>query len=404
MEPEFADQLGLPLVHGGKIRELYAVDDPAQILMVATDRISAFDHVLTPAVPGKGKILTQLSNWWFGQLTDIVDNHVVSDQVPAAVAGRGVICERLQMIGVECVARGYLTGSGWVEYQQSRTVCGVPLPEGLSDGDRLPEPIFTPAAKAAFGDHDENIDFAAVERMLGAEQAAAIRDLTLQIYTRAAEIAEHRGLLLADTKFEFGVRADGTIVLADEVLTPDSSRFWDAEEWRRARSRGEVPEAFDKQYVRNWLLRESGWDRAGDAAPPALPAEVIETTRRRYADAYQRLTGEPWREADDSATTLSGMTRVVVEVMPKPEILDPQGKAVTGALRRLGFEGLTVRQGKMFEIEIDGELDDARLAQIEDAAQKLLANTVIEDFVVHVAEESVAEEVAGTESGTRTDG
>nr|WP_246293085.1 phosphoribosylaminoimidazolesuccinocarboxamide synthase [Naumannella cuiyingiana] len=284
----------MPLVHAGKIRELYALPDPDTLLMVATDRISAFDHVLRPGVPDKGAILTQLSQWWFDRLADLVPNHVVSTEVPGAVAGRAVICERLEMIGVECVARGYLTGSGWAEYQRDRTVCGVALPDGLSDGDELPEPIFTPATKAAVGEHDENVDFATVEATIGARRAAAIRDLTMRIYAHARDIAAQRGLVLADTKLEFGVRRDGTIVLADEVLTPDSSRFWDAEAWRASRAEGGVPEAFDKQYVRNWLLTESGWDRAADAPPPPLPDAVVDHTRARYADAYRRLTGEAW--------------------------------------------------------------------------------------------------------------
>jgi phosphoribosylaminoimidazole-succinocarboxamide synthase len=285
----YADALGLPLVHAGKVRELYALDDD-QLLMVATDRISAFDHVLQPLVPDKGVILNQLSLWWFGRLADLVENHVLSTVVPEVVNGRAVICERLAMVPIECVARGYLTGSGWLEYRATGSVCGIDLPAGLVDGSRLPEPIFTPATKAALGEHDMNIDFATVVDTVGADVAERLRALTLAAYARAEKIARERGIILADTKFEFGRRADGTIVLADEVLTPDSSRFWDAERWQP----GGRLEPFDKQFVRNWLLSESGWDRSTDAPPPRLPDEIVAATRAKYADAYQRLTGSPF--------------------------------------------------------------------------------------------------------------
>jgi len=286
MTATYAAQLDWPLVHAGKVRELYAIDED-RLLMVATDRISAFDYVLDSLVPDKGVILNQLSLWWFDQLDDLVDNHVDSTAVPAAVAGRAVICERLAMIPVECVARGYLTGSGWTEYQASGAVCGVELPDGLVDGSRLPEPIFTPATKAALGEHDENVDFATVTASVGVDVATRIRDLTLAAYVRAEGIARGRGLILADTKFEFGQRDDGTIVLADEVLTPDSSRFWDAASWRP----GGRLESYDKQFVRNWLLRESGWDRTSGAPPPPLPPEIIAATRGKYVEAYELLTG-----------------------------------------------------------------------------------------------------------------
>jgi phosphoribosylaminoimidazole-succinocarboxamide synthase len=283
----YSDELDLQLVHAGKIRELYAIG-PDRLLMVATDKISAFDHVLEPTVPDKGVLLTGLSQWWFAQLTEIVDNHVVSTDVPAAVAGRAVVCERLQMTPVECVARGYLTGSGWVEYQQSGSVCGVALPSGLQDGSMLPEPIFTPATKAALGEHDENVDFDTMAATVGEPVAAQLRDLTLRIYARGAAIARERGLILADTKLEFGQRSDGTLVLADEVLTPDSSRFWDASTWRP----GGPLDSFDKQFVRNWLLHDSGWDRASDTPPPPLPDQIVTATRARYVQAYEHLTGE----------------------------------------------------------------------------------------------------------------
>jgi phosphoribosylaminoimidazole-succinocarboxamide synthase len=282
----YAQALGLPLVHAGKVRELYALDGD-RLLMVATDRISAFDHVLEPLVPDKGAILNQLSLWWFGLLAGLVENHVISAEVPEPVAGRAVICERLTMIPVECVARGYLTGSGWGEYLQFGSVCGVKLPKGLVDGSRLEEPIFTPATKAPLGEHDENVDFDAVVDTVGEELAERLRVLTLAVYTRAEAIARDRGIILADTKFEFGQRADGTVVLADEVLTPDSSRFWDAGRWQP----GGPLESFDKQFVRNWLLHESGWDRSSGAAPPPLPDGIVAATRAKYVEAYERLTG-----------------------------------------------------------------------------------------------------------------
>jgi phosphoribosylaminoimidazole-succinocarboxamide synthase len=284
----YADQLSCPLLHRGKVRELYGYDDD-RLLMVATDQISAFDFVLDSLIPDKGAVLTQLSQWWFAQLTDLVDNHVLSSDVPESVRGRAVICERLEMIPVECVARGYLTGSGWLEYQQSQAVCGVALPAGLHDGSQLAEPIFTPATKAAFGEHDENVSYEVVVDTVGAEVAEQIRDLTLAVYQKAERIARDRGIVLADTKLEFGRRADGTIVLADEVLTPDSSRFWDAEAWREG-----VLDSYDKQYVRNWLLHDSGWDKGSGEAPPALPDAVVAATRERYLQAYERLTGGPF--------------------------------------------------------------------------------------------------------------
>lgn len=283
------ESLGLPLIHAGKVREMYALPD-GDVLMVATDNISAFDHVLPTPIPGKGAVLTQLSLWWFERLRDLVPDHVVSVDVPDAVRGRSVVVEKLDMVPVECVARGYLTGSGWAEYQRSRTVCGVPLPDGLRDGDKLPAPIFTPAIKAQLGEHDENVDLATIARLHGDDLAARLRDLTLEVYARAERIAARRGIILADTKFEFGRRDDGTLVLADEVLTPDSSRFWDADLWRP----GESLPSFDKQYVRDWLAEQSGWDR--ETTPPELPAEVVEATRARYVEAYERLTGRSFRE------------------------------------------------------------------------------------------------------------
>ncbi len=284
----YEDRLDLPLIHHGKVRELYALDDQ-RLLMVATDNISAFDYVLDSQIPDKGKVLNQLSLWWFDQLSDVSDHHVLSTDVPPAVAGRAVVCERLRMIGVECVARGYLTGSGWAEYQRSGTVCGIGLPPGLLDGSRLPEPIFTPATKAPMGEHDENVSFAVVADTIGGALAEEIRAKTLALYARAEEIARQRGMIVADTKFEFGQRGDGEVIVADEVLTPDSSRFWEAATWQP----GQRLDSFDKQFVRDWLTAESGWDKDADdpGPPPPLPAEVIAATRSRYLEAYERLTG-----------------------------------------------------------------------------------------------------------------
>ena len=278
--------LGLPLLHAGKVRELYALEDPGLMLMVATDNVSAYDHVLDSPIPDKGVVLTQLSVWWFEQLDDLVANHVVSTEVPAEVAGRALVVERLEMVPIEAVARGYLTGSGWAEYLQSGAVTGIELPSGLHDGSRLPTPIFTPARKAPLGEHDENISFAQMCELVGEDLAVRVRDATLSIYGRAERLARERGIILADTKFEFGLRADGTLVLADEVLTPDSSRFWDADEWAVGRLA-----SFDKQYLRDWLVHDSGWDRSTDQPPPSLPPDVVEATRERYLEAYRRLTG-----------------------------------------------------------------------------------------------------------------
>jgi phosphoribosylaminoimidazole-succinocarboxamide synthase len=281
---------GATHVSSGKVRDLYELPD-GRLLMVASDRISAFDFILDTTIPDKGEILTRMSLWWFDQLADLVPHHVLSTDVPETVRGRAVICERLEMYPVECVARGYLTGTGLLDYRATGEVCGIRLAAGLEDGSRLPEPIFTPAAKAALGDHDENVSYDAVVAAVGSETAASLRDVTLAVYARAEEIARDRGIILADTKLEFGHRPDGTIVLADEVLTPDSSRFWPADQWEPGRSQA----SYDKQFVRNWLLSpESGWDPASGAAPPPLPDEIVERTRDRYVDAFEKLTGHTW--------------------------------------------------------------------------------------------------------------
>lgn len=287
----------------GKVRDLYVpeADNPdwgsAVVLVVASDRISAYDHVLTTPIPDKGAILTALSAWWFERLSEgphPVDHHLVSLDVPAPVAGRAMICRRLEMYPVECVARGYLTGSGLAEYRAAGAVCGVELPEGLVDGSPLPRPIFTPAAKAAVGEHDENVTFDRVAEMVGPSVARDLRRLTLTIYERAERIAAECGIVLADTKIELGTdpAEPGSLVLGDEVLTPDSSRFWDARLWRP----GQAQPSFDKQYVRDWLASAgSGWDRDSDQPPPPLPSDVVERTRQRYIEAYERLTGRAFR-------------------------------------------------------------------------------------------------------------
>ncbi len=284
---------GATHLHSGKVRDLYRLAD-GNLLMVASDRISAYDFVLDTPIPDKGEILTRMSLWWFDQLADLVPNHVISIDVPHQVKGRAVVCEELAMYPVECVARGYLTGSGLLDYQSTGEVCGIPLPRGLVAGSRLPQPIFTPATKAALGDHDENVSYDAVVSDIGADAAARLRELTLAVYARAERLARERGIILADTKLEFGTRLSGgpdagTIVLGDEVLTPDSSRFWPADEWEP----GHPQASYDKQIVRNWLTsEESGWNRNSGERPPPLPPEVVERTRARYLGAFVLLTGE----------------------------------------------------------------------------------------------------------------
>ena len=274
-------------LRSGKVRDLYETPD-GLLLMVASDRISAYDFVLPTPIPDKGAVLTQLSLWWFEQLADLVPNHVVSTDVPAELAGRAVLCRRLDMLSVECVARGYLAGSGLVDYRATGAVCGVPLPPGLEDGSELPEPVFTPATKAAMGEHDENVSYDAVVDVVGADVAAELRRITLEVYSRGRDLARERGIILADTKIELGRDTEGILVLGDEVLTPDSSRFWPADEW----APGRPQPSYDKQYVRDWLTSPaSGWDRHSGEPPPALPPQVVERTRAKYVEAYERLTG-----------------------------------------------------------------------------------------------------------------
>ncbi len=275
-------------LYSGKVRELYESDDGV-LLLVATDRISAFDYVLSTEIPDKGKILTQLSLWWFEQLADLVPNHLVEARIPAEFAGRALACRRLEMVPVECVARGYLAGSALADYRLTGTICGFPLPPGLEEGSRLAEPLFTPATKAPGGEHDQNIPPSAVADLLGPGVAAELERVTLEVYRRGTRIAGQRGIIVADTKLEFGTGPDGVLRLADEVLTPDSSRFWPSRQW----APGRAQPSFDKQFVRDWLTSpQSGWDRTGP--PPPLPRPVVEQTRDLYIQAYESLTGRRW--------------------------------------------------------------------------------------------------------------
>jgi len=294
---------GFSHVYSGKVRDLYVPEsasglaDTDAVLIVASDRVSAFDHVLEPGIPDKGELLTTLSLWWFDRLTD-VPNHLIPDhrlvgdrvieEIPESVIGRSMLVKPLDMFPIECVVRGYLTGIGWIEYQESQSVCGIPLPTGLQNGDRLPEPIYTPAWKAPLGEHDENISFERTVELVGLEVAEALRSLSLHIYERGSAIAEAQGVIIADTKFEFGAdRSTGEITLADEVLTSDSSRYWDAAAWAAGTTPAERMASFDKQIVRDWLA--ANWDKTG--TPPELPQDIVERTAARYRELLERLTG-----------------------------------------------------------------------------------------------------------------
>jgi phosphoribosylaminoimidazole-succinocarboxamide synthase len=283
------------LVHSGKIRDLYA--DGQDLILVASDKISVYDVVLPTPIPDKGKILTQLSLWWFARLADVVPNHVISaTDVPAKWAGRAVRCRRLEMIPVECIARGYLAGLGLDSYRASGSVSGVPLPPGLAEGSRLPKPVFTPSTKATTG-HDEFMTFDDMAAEVGAEMATELRRITLEVYQRGADLAAARGVIIADTKLEFGQAPDGSLVLADEVLTSDSSRFWAAEDWQPGR-----PQRYlDKQFVRDWSSTITGWDRRPPGPP--IPDHVVSATRARYIEAFERITQERWQEAEPCSST-----------------------------------------------------------------------------------------------------
>jgi phosphoribosylaminoimidazole-succinocarboxamide synthase len=279
-------------LYSGKVRELYQADGGV-LLLVATDRISAGDYILESLIPDKGKILTQLSLWWFERLADVVPNHLVDAPIPAEFAGRAMACRPLRMVQAECVARGYLAGSAMTDYRRDGMICGIGLPDGLAEGSRLPAPVFTPATKAPPGEHDENITFGQLAAAVGDELAAELRRVTLAVYERGAELAAGHGIIVADTKIELGFDADGVLTLGDEVLTPDSSRFWPADQWQPGRSQP----SFDKQYVRDWLSSpQAGWDRNSGQPPPPLPSHVIEQTRERYVQAYQRITGLTWTD------------------------------------------------------------------------------------------------------------
>lgn len=291
MRPKLSDYRHLS---AGKVREIYEIDD-ATLLMVVSDRISAYDHILDTEIPDKGRVLTAMSVYFFDALG--MPNHLagpVDDpRIPEAVLGRALVCKKLDMLPFEAVARGYLTGSGLVEYRENSTVCGIKLPAGLTEASKLAEPIFTPATKAEQGDHDENVSFDVVVDKLGQQRAEELRETTLRVYTEAARMAEAKGVILADTKFEFGLDETGTLVLADEVLTPDSSRYWPADSYEE----GKVQPSFDKQYVRNWLTGpESGWDKGSDTPPPALPTAAVEATRERYIEAYERISGKKFTD------------------------------------------------------------------------------------------------------------
>ncbi|WP_019202163.1 phosphoribosylaminoimidazolesuccinocarboxamide synthase [Tsukamurella sp. 1534] len=285
MRPELSEYTP---IYSGKVRELYEVDEE-HLLLVASDRVSAYDHILDTPIPDKGRVLTAMSVYFFDALG--VPNHLaglVDDpRIPESVLGRALITRRLDMVPVECVARGYLTGSGLKEYRAGGAVCGVPLPDGLVDGSRIEPPIFTPATKAAVGDHDENVSFERIVADVGEELATKLRALTLDVYSRGSEIARNRGIILADTKFEFGLTPDGELLLADEVLTPDSSRYWDAAEYEP----GTTLASFDKQIVRDWLTGPSGWSTDSETPPPPLPQDVVDRTRARYIEAYERISG-----------------------------------------------------------------------------------------------------------------
>jgi phosphoribosylaminoimidazole-succinocarboxamide synthase len=399
-------------VHSGKIRELYALPDD-QLLLLATDNVSAYDHVLPTPIPGKGAVLTQLTTWWLTQLGDIMPNHLVSSDVPPDVAGRALVVEKLDMIPVECVVRGYLAGSAWTQYSQSGTVAGLNVPQGLQRGERLERPIFTPAVKAPQGSHDENITFGQLVDMVGEQTALELRRASLRLYVRAERVAREHGLVLVDTKFEFGRRADGTLVLADEVLTPDSSRYWAADSYAPGT---EMP-SLDKQQLRDWITNDSEWDPDSGQPAPDLPDEVVTNLSQTYAGTYERLTGtqvvpsapldtpeeaEPVAEtpgefvqpvAETAAEDVQPVAETpeveqwtfIVDVMLREDIPDAQGAAISETLKQLGHEGFTVRQGKRFEVVLDGELTQERVDEVRRAAEELLVNTEVEDFEVSLA-------------------
>ena len=363
----------LELISQGKVRDIYAVGED-QLLLVASDRISTYDVVHPTPIPDKGKVLTGLTDFWLTQTEDVVANHLVSyTDVPQDVRGRAMLVERLEMVPVECVIRGYITGSGMKDYQRTGAICGIELPEGLVESQQLPEPIFTPATKAEVGDHDENVDFDRAAEIVGdRELLEELRRLSLAVYARGAEHARSRGIILADTKFEFGRRADGTIVLGDEVMTPDSSRFWPADGYEP----GHTQPSFDKQYVRDWASG-TGWDKT----PPA-PRDPRRRDRA-HPPALRRGLRAHLRRAVHELAGAQRRMRARVLIRPKEGILDPQGQAVERALPALGFEGVAnVHVGRLIELDVE----DA--SQVPAMCEQLLANPLIEDYEVVLLEES----------------
>ena len=363
----------LSLLASGKVREIYDLGD--ELLIVASDRISTYDVVHPTPIPDKGSVLTGLSTFWFERTTGIVPNHVVSvtDGVPEEARGRGMVVRKLTMLSVECVVRGYITGSGWKDYQATGKVSGHTLPEGLQESDRLPEPLFTPSTKAEVG-HDEAIDFEGAVALIGDRALAErVRDVSVALYEFAAEHARANGIILADTKFELGLDADGELTIGDEMCTPDSSRFWPADQYEPGRGQP----SFDKQYVRDWAS-STGWDR-NPPAPP-IPDDVVTRTREKYVEAYERITGEPFSAWVDRTRALM---RARVLVKPKAGILDPQGQAVERALPALGFTGVrNVHVGRLIELDVE---DPARLPEM---CQRLLTNPLIEDYEIVEADGS----------------
>ncbi len=357
--------MALPLLAKGKVREIY--DLGGDLLMVASDRISTYDVVHPTPIPDKGKVLTGLSVLWFGLTEEIVPNHFLSttDGVPADQRGRALRVKRLEMLPVECVVRGYITGSGWKDYQRTGTVSGVELPAGLQESEQLPEPIFTPSTKADEG-HDEPIDLARTAELVGSEELAGrLRDVSIAVYEAVAEHARARGVILADTKFELGFDAAGVLTLGDEVCTPDSSRFWPADQYEV----GHGQPSFDKQYVRDWASG-TGWDKAPPAPP--IPDDVVAATRERYVTAYEKLAGEPF-----SAWLERVGVRARVLIRPKAGILDPQGQAVERALPALGFDGVrNVHVGRLVELDVEDP------AQLPAMCEQLLANPLVEDYEI----------------------
>ena len=365
----------LPLLAKGKVREIYDLGD--DLLMVASDRISTYDVVHPTPIPDKGRVLTGLSVTWFDLTGDIVPNHFVSatDGVPEDLRGRALRVQRLNMLPVECVVRGYITGSGWKDYQRTGTVSGLELPEGLRESDKLPEPLYTPSTKADVG-HDEAIDFEQTVELIGDRALAErVRDVSLAVYDAIADHARERGVILADTKFEFGLDANGELVLGDEVCTPDSSRFWPADEYEP----GKGQPSFDKQYVRDWAAG-TGWDKTPPA--PAIPDDVVAATRERYVTAYERLAGEPfsaWLRATATGAPRQCQVRARVLIRPKAGILDPQGQTVERALPALGFEGVSnVHVGRLVELDIEDP------SQLDAMCEQLLTNPLIEDYEIQL--------------------